>query len=84
MDKKKKKNNMMEQLVGVITPVQWDGDAVSEVALCATDDETYRIENSPKFIDMIQQYVEATGRVSRNKKTFKTINIKKFRVVEVF
>lgn len=80
---KKKKNGSTEQLTGVITPVQWEEDAISQVALCATDDETYRIENGDKFIDMVQQYIEATGRVCRNKKNFRTINIKKFRVIEV-
>jgi hypothetical protein len=80
---KKKKNGSTEQLTGIITPVQWEGDTISEVALCATDDETYRIENGDKFIDMVQQYIEATGYVRRVKKTFKTINIKKFRVVEI-
>lgn len=81
---KKKKSGSVEQLAGVVTPVQWDGDEISEVALCATDDETYRIENGDKFIDMVQQFIEATGRVSHNKKTFRSINIKKFRVIDAF
>jgi hypothetical protein len=76
-----KKNGKSETLTGVITPVQWDGDQVIEVALFATDDEEYRIENSHKFFELVQESIEATGNVQRSKKSFRTINIKKYRIL---
>jgi len=78
----KKTNGNTEMLVGVVTPIEWDGDRVSEVALFATDDEEYRIENGHKFFDFVQQCIEATGSVHRSKKTFRSISIKKFKIVE--
>ena len=78
----KKTHEQNETLIGVITPIAWDDDRVSEVALCATDDEEYRIENGAKFIDHLQQCIEATGRVRRSKKAFRSINIKRFKVLE--
>ena len=78
---KKKESRSRETLVGVITPVNWEGEAVTEVALCATDDEEYHIENSHKFLDLLQECIEATGDVHRSKKSFRSINIKKYRVV---
>ncbi len=78
------KEASVETLTGVITPVKWEDDRVSEVALFATDDEAYHIENGEKFLDMMQQYIEAIGRVHRSKKTFRSINIKKFKVLETF
>jgi hypothetical protein len=77
----KKKNMKSETLTGVVTPIQWDGDQVTEVALFATDDEEYRIENSLKFFDLVQENIEATGNVQRTKKTFRTINIKKYKIL---
>jgi len=81
---KKNKDVAIETLTGLISAVKWDGDSVSEVALFATDDEAYRIENGDKFLDMLQQYIEAMGRVRRNKKSFRSIDIKKFKVIESF
>ncbi|MGD9367761.1 MAG: hypothetical protein PVH87_18825 [Desulfobacteraceae bacterium] len=78
----KRDNEQIETLIGVVTPVAWDDDRVSEVALFATDDEEYRIENGTKFIDYLQQCIEATGRVRRTKKAFRSINIKRFKVLE--
>lgn len=78
----KKDNEQIETLTGVVTPVAWDDDRVSEVALFATDDEEYRIENGLKFMDYLQQCIEATGRVRRTKKAFRSINIKRFKVLE--
>jgi hypothetical protein len=77
----KKKNGKSETLTGVITPIQWDDDQVTEVALFATDDEEYHIENSQKFFDLVQESIEATGSVQRTKKSFRTINIKKYRIL---
>jgi hypothetical protein len=78
---KKRNGGSRETLTGVITPVKWEGDEITEVALSATDDEEYHIENSDKFIELIQAFIEATGDVHRSKKSFKSINIKKFRIV---
>lgn len=77
----KNKNGKSETLTGVVTPIQWDGDQVTEVALFATDDEEYRIENSHKFFDLVQENIEATGNVLRTRKSFRTINIKKYRIL---
>lgn len=77
----KKKNGKSETLTGVVTPIQWDGDQVTEVALFATDDEEYHIQNSQKFFDLVQESIEATGSVQRTKKSFRTINIKKYRIL---
>lgn len=79
--KNNKKNGGSETLIGVVTPIEWDGDHVSEVALYATDDEEYRIENSHKFFDLAQQCIEATGYVHRGKKSFKSIDIKRYKVI---
>jgi hypothetical protein len=54
---------------------------VTEVALFATDDEEYRIENSYKFFELVQESIEATGSVQRTKKSFRTINIKKYKIL---
>lgn len=77
----KKKNGGSETLTGVVTPINWDGDQVSEVALFATDDEAYHIENSHKFLSLQQKNIEAAGHVQRSKKTFRTINIKKYKLL---
>ena len=82
---KKKAMPGNETLTGIITPVQWDDHGqVTSVALSATDDEEYVIENGEKFIDLIQKSIEATGNVKRDKKAFKSIFIKKFVVLEMF
>lgn len=77
----KKKNGQNETLTGVVTPVKWDGDQIAEVALFATDDEEYHIENGHKFFELVQESIQATGNVQRSKKSFRTINIKKYRVL---
>lgn len=77
----KKKNGGSETLTGVVTPISWDGDEVSEVALFATDDEAYHIENSHKFLSFLQKSIEASGDVRRSKKSFRTINIKKYKLL---
>lgn len=78
----KKRHEHVETLIGVITPVAWEYDRVTDVALSATDDESYHIENGDKFIGLLQQCIEATGRVSRPKKAFRSIHIKKFKILE--
>jgi hypothetical protein len=82
MSNKKDKGN--EVLIGVVTPIKWDGDQIAEVSLCATDDEEYHIENSYKFFDLVQQCIQATGSVQRTKKAFKSISIKKYKVIDSF
>jgi hypothetical protein len=72
---KRKSDVIRETLRGVVTPIKWDGDQITEVALSATDDEEYHIENSDKFFDLIQAFIEATGVVRRTKKSFRSINI---------
>ena len=78
----KKSDEKHETLIGVVTPVEWDGDRISGVALFATDDEAYRIEDGLKFLDLLQKCIEATGCVRRSKKSFRSINIKKFKIME--
>ncbi len=78
---KRKNGASRETLMGIVTPIDWDGDDVTELALCATDDEAYHIENSDKFFDLIQEFIEATGDVRRTRKSFRCINIKKYRIL---
>ena len=81
----KKRTSSDETLIGIITPIQWDkDDQVTAVALSATDDEEYLIENGDKFIDLVQSCIEAKGRVSRDRKATRSINIKRFSVIEEF
>gem|GEM_PF-1233602 len=71
---KKKTTNDNETLVGIVTPIQWDeDDRVTAVALSATDDEEYLIENGEKFLDLIQKCIEANGKVKRDKKAARSI-----------
>jgi len=82
---KKKANNNMETLVGIITPIEWDDeDQITAVALSATDDEQYWIENGDKFIDLAQKCIEANGKVNRDRKSTRSITIKRFSVIEDF
>lgn len=82
-----KKNSIHEQetLIGIVTPVQWNEyDQVTAVALSATDDEEYRIENGEEFIALLQKVIKASGEVRRDQKTARTITIKNFSVIETF
>lgn len=80
---KKKAADAHETLTGIITPVQWDEhDQVTAVALSATDDEEYWIENGDKFIGLVQKCVEADGTVRRGKKFTKSITIKRFHIID--
>jgi hypothetical protein len=80
---KKKVNSSMQTLVGIITPFAWDeSDRVREVSLSATDDEEYIIENSERFLNLVQQPIRAVGVVKIGKKVHRAINIKKFEVLE--
>ncbi len=82
---KKKKARENETLVGIVTPVQWDeDDRVTAVALCATDDEQYLIENGEQFLDLIQKSIQATGVVSRDVKPSRSITIREFCILESF
>ncbi|BBO85109.1 hypothetical protein DSCO28_56750 [Desulfosarcina ovata subsp. sediminis] len=80
---KKKVNASMQTLVGIVTPSAWDeSDRVFEVSLSATDDEEYVIENSERFLDLVQKPIRAVGMVKVGKKVHRTINIKKFELLE--
>ena len=80
---KKKIKASMQTLVGVITPYAWDeSDQVSEVSLSATDDEEYVIENSKRFLDLVQKPIRAIGLVKSGKKIHRAINIKKFETLD--
>lgn len=82
---KKKTNYDHETLVGIVMPIEWDAhDRVTAVALSATDDEEYLIENGDKFLDLIQKCIEATGKVKRDRKAPRSITIKRFNIVEHF
>jgi hypothetical protein len=81
---KKKRHQREETLTGIVTPVEWENYQVVEVALSATDDELYMIENGDKFIDLVQTCIQATGLVKRDRKSARSIKIKKFNVIEEF
>lgn len=72
---------MNETLVGMVTPVQWDGDEITAVALDIFDG-VYRIENGEKFFDLTNQTIEATGHIRRDKKAHKCIVIKRFTLLD--
>jgi hypothetical protein len=82
---KKTRTRESESLTGIVTPVQWDENGrITAVALCATDDEQYLIENSVQFFDLIQKSIQADGMVKRGEKTSKSIAITQFRILENF
>jgi hypothetical protein len=77
------KQENRETIAGVLTPAGWDEDGrVTEVMLSAIDDEEYLIENGEKFIEMVHHSVQASGIVRRDRKSFRTINIKKIVLTE--
>lgn len=79
----KKINSTMQTLVGVVTPYDWDeNDHISQVSISATDDEEYLVENSERFISLVQKLIRATGIVTYGKKTHRMINIKKFQMLD--
>ena len=80
---KKKKIEKNQTVKGVIIPSEWDnsGDFI-KVSLSAVDDEEYFIENGEKFFKLINQSISATGIVTRDKRSSKTIHIKKFSIVD--
>ena len=79
----KKIKSSMQSLEGIVTPYAWDeNDQVCEVSLSATDDEEYIIENGDRFLDIVQKPIRAVGLVKSGKKTHRTINIKKFELVD--
>ena len=83
MTMKKKVDPSMQTLVGIVTPFAWDErDQVSEVSLSATDDEEYIIENSQRFISLVQKPIRAEGTVRIGKKIHRAINIIKFELLE--
>ena len=80
---KNKVTSSIQTLVGIVTPFAWDeSDRVCEVSLSATDDEEYIIENSERFLDLVQKPIRAVGMVKIGKKVHRAINIKKFELLE--
>ena len=79
----KKVTASMQTLVGIVTPYAWDqSDRVSEVSLSAKDDEEYVIENSGRFLDLLQKPIRAVGMVTSGKRMHRAIDIKKFQLLE--
>lgn len=80
---KKKTTASLQTLVGIVTPHAWDElDQVSEVSLSATDDEEYIIENSERFLDLVQKPIRAIGLVKIGKKIHRAITIKRFEMLD--
>ena len=80
---KEKVSPSMQTLVGIVTPYAWDErDRVCEVSLSATDDEEYVIENSDRFLDLVQKPIRAVGMIKIGKKVHRAINIKRFELLE--
>ena len=72
-----------QTLVGVVTPCNWDeNDNVCGVSLSATDDEEYVIENSDRFLSLIQKPIRATGVVKSGKNNHRMIHIKKYQLLD--
>ena len=80
---KNKANTSIQTLVGIVTPYAWnENDQIAEVSLSATDDEEYLIENSARFIDLVQQSIRATGLVKTGKRIQRAIKINKFEMLD--
>jgi hypothetical protein len=80
---KTKKIEKSRIVKGVIIPSGWNSSGdFTKVSLSAIDDEEYLIENGEKFIELINQCISATGVVQKDKRSTKTIRIKKFSVVD--
>jgi hypothetical protein len=80
---KKKVNESTQTLVGIIIPYAWnESDQITDVSLSATDDEEYLIENSARFLDLVHKTIRAVGLVRKGKKIKRTINIKKFDMLD--
>jgi hypothetical protein len=80
---KNKANTSIQTLVGIVTPYAWnESDQITEVSLSATDDEEYLIENSARFLELVQKSIRATGLVKAGKKIQRAINIKKFEMLD--
>ena len=85
MNKKKEHHGPdgRETVSGMLIPAEWDDQGrLTGMMLSAFDDEEYLIENSQKFIELAHQNIEASGIVRRNRKSFRTINIKKFSLID--
>ncbi len=84
--KKKKEHqgqNSCETVSGVLVPGEWDDNGrLTGMILSAFDDEEYRIENSQKFLELADQHIEASGVIRRDRKSFRTINIKRFSLID--
>jgi hypothetical protein len=80
----KNRNRRETQTVeGILTPCAWDDDGgVLEMVIQATDEETYRIENSEFFLKLVGKYIQAAGAISTSKKGEKRISIKKIVIME--
>ena len=79
----KRAETSVQTLVGVVTPFAWDErDRVCEVSLSATDDHEYRIENGSQFLDFLQKPIQATGVITFGEKRHRTINIKRFTMLD--
>lgn len=69
-------------LTGVITPFGWgENDEVLSVALSATDEQEYLIENTQPFIPLLHHPVRVTGTVKRIENQ-NIIRIKSYQVVK--
>lgn len=80
---KKKSTATLQTLVGIVTPCAWDdSDQVSKVSLFATDDEEYVIENSERFLDLVQKPIRVVGLVKTGKKVHRAITVKKFEMLD--
>ena len=79
----KRAESSVQTLVGVVTPFAWDERGqVYEVSLSAVDDQEYRIENGSQFLGVLQKPIQATGVITFGKKMHRTINIKRFKILD--
>jgi hypothetical protein len=80
----KNKNRRETQTVeGLLIPCAWDDDGiVLEMEIQTTDEETYGIENSEFFLNIVGKCIQASGAITTRKKGEKRIFIKKIAIME--
>ncbi|AOY57939.1 MULTISPECIES: hypothetical protein [Desulfococcus] len=80
---KNKNRRETHTVEGILIPCAWDDEGiVLEMEIQTTNEETYSIENSEFFLNMVGKCIQASGPIITSKKGDKRIFIKKIAVTE--
>jgi hypothetical protein len=80
---KKKIDQMMATLSGVVIPSSWDEEnEVVAVSLATNDERKYLIENGAKFFKIMNKQIRAEGFVKKLRRAHRTIKIMKYELLE--